>query len=514
MKKTISSLLAIFMLFTIFASFPFTASALDASEAECEIIDADGETHLKYYASLNAATQVAQSGQTIKLLRDLDNVGEGVEFDFNRGAALPTNVTFDMDGHSITGRVSTRYAIFFKYCKDLLVKNGSFIGRDGANAVRVHHIAGGVGSHVTFENVVIDSDGANGMVTAGDTGIFVTFRNCYIKSNRNSIHPDSTKVTVDFIDTYIWRDGSVEGSYMFNIHKNETTINIYSGYFLDAPEHGVPIFNIANPSAVNIWGGTFVSAGNGNGFFSNTAGTVDVWGGQFIAHNAGAAIDRGSVSSTIHAATFAAANNGDLGSSGNAYAFGNFTGGFYLKTYGDIPVMTAGASVRLASDHNGLRFETTFSKDLIDYANAQKDGATEIGYGTLIIAANTVYGGLRSYTHYNLSLYATDGSIDFNGADFRDIQATGEGITVNGDESITATAALIEVQSGNLARNFTAVSYIKYTKNGEDVYIYSFVNSADNTRSMSAIASAALADQNAGYTAEQRAVLQTYVVEP
>ena len=117
--------------------------------------------------------------------------------------------------------------------------------------------------------------------------------------------------------------------------------------------------------------------------------------------------------------------------------------------------------------------------------------------------ADTVAAGTRVYTH---------AALDYADADYRDLPATEGGITVNPDGSVTVNACLVNVQAANLGRKLTAVSYIKYTVDGHDVYVYSLISAPKNSRSMSEVASAALADETAGYTAEQKAILQTYIV--
>lgn len=501
MKKTVSILLTITMILVMLVPFTASVAALDETDAACVILDTDGTSVVKYYDSVATASGEVASNQTIKLLKNIEYTGDGESFDTYQGGKLPSGITFDMNGKTVSSPDDGGFCMYFKSCKNLKVINGTFDGSTKSNAVRVHHATGG--ASVTFENCRFIASNGNLLITMGDNGIEITLKDCYMECTRHGLSPQCKNTTLNLVNTVIVRPTCNQAnSHMFNLYYvsgNTNTVNIYSGLFLDAGTTN-PLFNLAGDATVNIYGGSLITKG-GAAVFSNTNGTVNVYGGQLGGFGkTGFVLNSGSKEINVVNTTFLSDTAGTLGTGDKVYSHGNFN--WYAKATG-VPVLRDGAAVRLASDHNGIRFQTDISAEAIAAANARKDQGTEVSYGTLLVMADTVPAGMRVYTH---------AALDNAQADYRDLKATEEGITTHDDGSITLNACLVDVQSANLARNISAVSYICYTVNGQTVYVYSLHSANANSRSMSGVAEAALADTGAGYTPEQQAILRNYVV--
>ena len=500
MKKLISILVTLTMLLAMAVPFSVSVTALDETDAWCVIYASDGSV-VGYYDSMKTATGAAPAGSTIKLLKDITYSGDGEDWDFWQNGALPSGITVDMNGKTITSNYSGGMAAYFKSCKDVVVKNGTFAGAQNlANCIRIHHRSGG--ASITFENVKFLSPTESFVVFMGDNGINATFKDCYVEMAQNCISPQCKNVTVNLINTTIIRNSPRNNTFMFNMYYScggTNTINIYSGLYLDAATDK-PMFRLTGTGNMNIYGGSFIT--KANALFSNTNGTANVYGGQLGGFgNASLVLNAGTKDVNVVSTTFLSGTaKGALGTGDTVYSHGNFN--WYAKA-DNVPVLRDGAAVRLVGDHNGIRFQSDISAAAIAAANAVKDEGTELSYGTLLVMADTVAAGTRVYTH---------AALDNAEADYRDLAATADGITENADGSITVNAALVDVQTANLGRKITAVSYIKYTVDGNDVYVYSLVSAPNNSRSMSEVAEAALGDTEAGYTAEQKAVLQGYVV--
>ena len=68
------------------------------------------------------------------------------------------------------------------------------------------------------------------------------------------------------------------------------------------------------------------------------------------------------------------------------------------------------------------------------------------------------------------------------------------GISKDAEGNLLIRAALVNLKEGNYNRALSAVSYVRYIKDGHEVYIYSNYNATNNSRSMAYIAQAALND--------------------
>lgn len=180
----------------------------------------------------------------------------------------------------------------------------------------------------------------------------------------------------------------------------------------------------------------------------------------------------------------------------------------------DIDILTSEkASVRISSDRNGLRFKTDINKEFVKQLQSVSGNVVEIG---TLIAPTDSLGGAK-LTH------------EFTGEKL-DIEAYLDYPYSVGANYNTYAGSITNIKTKNLAREFTAVGYIKVT-NGQNVtYYYSDVAA---NKAVSSVAKSALgdvssirktgydyliesaSDTNKGkyspYTAAQRAVIATFI---
>ena len=341
--------------------------------------------------------------------------------------------------------------------------------------------------------------------------------------------------------TFNMTGGSIvlkSGSAQAILHMNDGTadapskpvVNVYGGYLANGTGR---LMNGSDTTTllmatVNIYGGTWKTDGAVG--FRAGASQVYVYGGDF--YLLGVRSSDGAVFFTAGKTTLKNNTGRKLvitevakNSEGVWAATGNMKVTYSTGRGASSITMMDGAAVRMFINEqtqkaeNGIRFTTTISKDILDYAAGLADEGTKVTYGTVIAPTD------------KLGAYFT---MDLLGAsDFAKVEATEKGTTVNADGSVTIRCALTEIQAANLARDFSAVAYVCFVKNGQKVYIYGNFDAEKNTRNMSEVAEAALKDvipvadkvPNDGYTVNlgngylspyseaQRAILQSYIVK-
>ena len=144
-----------------------------------------------------------------------------------------------------------------------------------------------------------------------------------------------------------------------------------------------------------------------------------------------------------------------------------------------------------------------------------EDVGTEITYGTVICPTDYL-SDVRG-----MSMAA----IEASGGTYENIPGV-EGVSTDEEGNVTLRAALVNLQTENIGRDFSAVSYLSYVRDGATVYLYGLYLEADHSRSMAQVAESALADVKAQadavyqyeyngafspYTEAQRAVLEGYL---
>jgi hypothetical protein len=135
------------------------------------------------------------------------------------------------------------------------------------------------------------------------------------------------------------------------------------------------------------------------------------------------------------------------------------------------------ASVRISDSNSGLRFKSD-----VNYAELQKCLSVykSVQIGTLI-APSDLLGG-KALTH----------AIGTNGVDYIDVVADVDKPFEKGYEYYVYAGSIVNINKGNLGRDFTAVGYIKLTDdNGNVSYIYS---ESTATRNVDEVAEAAFFD--------------------
>ncbi len=146
------------------------------------------------------------------------------------------------------------------------------------------------------------------------------------------------------------------------------------------------------------------------------------------------------------------------------------------------------ASVRISSDPkaNGLRFKTVVDNDFI--AELKAVPGNEVSVGTLIAPSDLLNGA----------------ALDHNFATKLDVVANVDKPFAADEDFSTYAGSITNMKSENLAREFTAVGYVKVTNEGETTYYYSAVAA---TRKASWIASYITQYDAASYTEDQLALI-------
>ena len=510
MKKLISFALAVIMiasLFTLCVLFVFAEGEYDA-----EVLNAEGtkiaDLNLSELTNFGAAgTKMAGwDGYTIKLLKDITTANT---------VYLVGNITFDGNGHQITFTGDSGNKNVFSVATDgSKVSEGA--GPSEYKTVKIVNLKAtttgmilipyfsnvefGEGNDFTAPGAMFWGSRSNGgkltftggkYTTSGNLAIFGLDYKSYEVDIRGGEFATST-------------DGAIVNQTI------ESTVNISGGSFSSTK---APIIQMNKAGTVNISGGKFrLSGGNviinmladapGNlnvniydGYFYSTsfnriaavlAGTMNVYGGIFRNTNRG---------------------DGDLFTVRNAAKL-NVYGGTIINVAGKDPIqnvndslyypagaklypaMGVGASVRLVEGSNGIRFASTFSIELIKYVNEMKDDDTKLQYGTIILPTD-VLNTVNGKSAFNVNTLISSGLEE--GTGYVDIIAK-DGFSEDESGNVTIRAALVNLKEENFDRALSAVSYIKYVKDGHDVYVFSNYSSDNNSRSMAYIAQAALND--------------------
>lgn len=161
------------------------------------------------------------------------------------------------------------------------------------------------------------------------------------------------------------------------------------------------------------------------------------------------------------------------------------------------PSTQSTASTRISTTNSGLRFKTKILKtDLYDLM--AKFGAENVSVGTLIAPADKL--GEQKLTH-------AFGTVN---VDYIDVKADVNTPFAEIDGYLVYAGSISNIKQKNLDREFTAVGYISYVKNGETVYIYS---ETGGCRSVDYVATAALNDPNANLSLEACAILEQLTVK-
>ena len=158
-----------------------------------------------------------------------------------------------------------------------------------------------------------------------------------------------------------------------------------------------------------------------------------------------------------------------------------------------------GAGIRVDGNHTGLRFQMAAERDSHD-ALTLAFGQKQVIPGILIVP--TDYLADTEFTH--AAILEKYGVL----ADVTNKRWHSDST----DTLYTAYGTLTNLLADNYARSFSARAYVKITFSDGSAYIlYADYDEAKHSRSAWEVAKAAYADTAAGYTAEQRAIIKTYI---
>ena len=547
--KTTTRRIAVLAMLALLLTLPFPVAA-SGQEGDAAKI---GDT---VYQSLPDAVAALQAGDTLELLRDV-NVGTA-QLSFKQ------SVTVKGNGFTITSE-NTDYAIVLENDIGTVVMEnlkladavgGGFKMRRGVSLTLREVSVSSQNVAVLFTNASADSslriEGGSyvcekNLIQAGDdlTGRSIRIDGgSYSTSGGTLLYAQNADVT---INGGVFRN---TGSSHSVTARGSTVLRVTGGAVINEnAESTAAVFNLADSSVAQIYDGYFYNGGKGRAL--TTEGTsaaamqeIALYGGSFVVTATGTcvrsddslrplAIYGGSYfnyggdwatagSCTLHGGyLFAVKALNSSGSVTSDNAARNADGslmmmdGLYCRLADGVPDTKTGASARLVEGSNGIRFESVIPKAALDYAESLKDAGTEITYGTVICPTDYL-SDVRG-----MSMAA----IEASGGTYENIPGV-EGVSTDEEGNVTLRAALVNLQTENIGRDFSAVSYLSYVRDGATVYLYGLYLEADHSRSMAQVAESALADVKAQadavyqyeyngafspYTEAQRAVLEGYL---
>ena len=223
------------------------------------------------YETLAAAVQAAESGDTVTLLKDVEN-GSGIKVESNK------SLTIDFAGHTYTvtndlaGSSGTETQCFqLLKGSTIVMKNGAVVANNSGIQMIIQNY-----SDLTLEDMTLDATQGNNNVTYvlsnnfGDTTITgntnitaregqAAFDLYYWPSHSNGIYADGVSVTVDENMT-----GTITGRIEYGSDNSETGKN-----------------SITEKADLEIEAGTFIGEFKTYGLNEETTATINISGGAF-----------------------------------------------------------------------------------------------------------------------------------------------------------------------------------------------------------------------------------------
>ena len=294
--------------------------------------------------------------------------------------------------------------------------------------------------------------------------------------------------------------------------KEDAIVNIYGGRIETAGNDKTEQYGIWNEAGMlNIEGGTFILDGNWGSsqmifHAASSAAITEIVGGLFInkcdsniaVFGAGVTYISGRVLYgdnilEVQASDLSAPKTAKVTYGGETYySYNRFEGN--NEDYS--PSMVEGASIRFAEGSNGLRFVATFTKSQFNSIES-KGNAT---FGMIIVPVEYLV-ALESFSIDALNeKYGENGYLNI-------VCTDGNGLVKYTDGSAILQAAIVNIKADNYDTEFAAVAYVCV----KGKYYYSAFVQSINSASVKDVATAALADTEAAYTDEQKAVLNGYV---
>ena len=526
MKKFVALLLATLMVFSLFAVN--TAVFAEEPVYDAEVLGADGikvdDLNLSDLCSWNdsAAKMAAWDGYTIKLLKDVKLTSE---------VFLVGNITIDGNGFKLTsaGRLFN-FATDATQLGDNLNNNNEMTFKTltikNLKAVAKEIV-------VPYYGKVVLEEG-NDMISR--SGLMFT---CFVNNGAHYVFNGGT-YTASGENARILTTGFVVGNAASNTAKG-MVYDICGGKYVS--QSNAIIARLHTACTVNIRGGEFVEEYKKNVILEIATDDpdflVNIYDGYFHSEseNRVMAILGGTVNFYNGIVENTARGNGDLFTVRNN-AILNIYGGRILNVdgkddiqivspgvvtrhdgYDALPQTWKGASVRLVVGSEGIRFESQIPAALVALAEDLADKGTEVSYGTLIVPTDTI----AEQAYLNMNTLRMLGLKE--GKDYVDIVAK-DGMTVDEKGNVNLRAALVNIRETNYDLALSAVSYIRYIKDGHEVTVCSDYVAGDHSRSMSFVAQKALEDlkdvandeyrypvngKYSPYTDEQREALKVYL---
>ena len=530
MKKFVALLLATLMVFSLFAVN--TAVFAEEPAYDAEVLGADGEKAADLNLSelsgwdVSAEKMAGWNGYTIRLLRDVT---------LTRQVSLVGNITIDGNGFKLTatGRLfdfatdATQLGNDLNNNNEMTFKTLTIKNlRAEANEIVVPYY----GTVVLEEGNDMLSTGAMFSCTRNNGAHFIFNGGTYTASGSSSRVLTTGNVNDAegiLFDIYGGKFVSKDGGIIAQL-KTGCTLDVYGGEFVDQTESVIIDMASGKPSCdkilVNIYDGYF-HAKRWNRIMTVLAGTMNFYNGvvENLNRTEGDLFTvRGTAKLNVYGGRIIHAPNGsdDL-KDGVEDGIQNQNGGLTTPAGWDaLPQTLEGASVRLVKDSEGIRFESKIPAALVALAKNLADEGTEVSYGTLIVPTDTI----AKQAHLNMNTLRMLGLEE--GKDYVDIVAK-DGMTLDEKGNVNLRAALVNIRKANYGLALSAVSYIRYIRDGHEVTVCSSYTEALNSRSMSCVAQKALEDvrdtadavycyqdengKYSPYTEKQREALKVYL---
>ena len=533
MKRKIAFILALCMLMTL--AMPIVAFA-EVAESDVWSVRNVGDTEDTGYSGFGKASAALKDGGTITLLKDFTYTDASISLS-------QKNLTINGNGKTLT-----------YVNKNSAGNKGS--GKDERALLTISS---------TGTVVINDLKIALGEIAAKDSkitalsitgaGADVTLENCHFKVNRIAVwvNGENVKLTINSGSYESNTKGSVVqlakagvectvngGTFTQNvsqyIFRAETfkNLTINGGTFIRSKANALPIIYAVNTigGEINISGGHFKYLANGNSsrysLMELTHHKVTISGGLFELYDNKTAI--GLYGSTYSASSVAADEKGSLAITGGVfvhngtlldtklndyftsvtvddavsrYGMAGKLGSYYTEDAGI--TMAEGAAVRLVSknpEDSGIRFSSAITAEMVATAKANAKEGTTVTYGTILVPTAKL--GTTDFTVPSLVA---------NGIQYQNIVAK-DGLEGSDESGYTLNCALIRIKASHYDMALSARAYVSYEDaNGRIVYIYSAYNEAENSRSISYVAKAALEDTTHTYTETQKAILNGYLAK-
>lgn len=485
MKRFLSITLALIMILSLAIIGNTATFAEDVPAYDAEILDANGnkvgDLNLSDLSNFGPAREKVADGQTVRLLKDVTTANT---------VYLVGNVTFDGNGHQITYTGTEGNKNLFAVATDA-DKLGEGAGPSEYATVKIVNLKATTTGTILIHYFANVEFGAGNVFEASGAMFIGNRTNAGKLTFTGGEYTSKGSLAIFSLEFRAYEVEILGGSFstttssIIQMNQAGGTVNIGGGKFVLSGGDGVIVNMLATASGdskINIYDGYFYCT-TWQRIVVVLAGTANVYGGVFYNTNRGDGdlfTVRNSAKLNIYGGTIInAAGKNPVQNVNNALV--------YPAEAKLNPTMLDGASVRLVADSNGIRFESSISKTLTDWVNGQKDAGTQISYGTLIMPTDTLP------ANYAFTVNALKSLGKQEGVDYVNIPAA-NGISKDAEGNLLIRAALVNLKEGNYNRALSAVSYVKYIKDGHEVYIYSNYNATNNSRSMAYIAQAALND--------------------